>query len=229
MGTCLLCNREIAESLTLRELFRFSKRETMIVCPSCLQGLPDLSRATVCPGCSRKQKSEDYCEDCRKWANRYPQLKIRHSAFYSYEEAVKDWLHRYKFQGDHRLAGVFRNELQLNQQKNKTAVFVPLPISQTSFAERGFNQCEEMLKQAGIPYQILLENNHKGSKQSEKNRQERLASEQPFHLIAGYENFLYREIILFDDVYTTGRTLYHAKLLLYKHGFESVKSLSIAR
>lgn len=52
---------------------------------------------------------------------------------------------------------------------------------------------------------------------------------QPFLLLEGYEKYLQQEIILFDDVYTTGRTLYHAKILLYKHGFRMVRSTTIAR
>ena len=57
----------------------------------------------------------------------------------------------------------------------------------------------------------FCENQHAGAKQSEKNRQERLLTTQPFLLLEGHKKYLQQEIILFDDVYTTGRTLYHAK------------------
>ena len=38
-----------------------------------------------------------------------------------------------------------------------------------------------------------------------------------------------QRVLLVDDVYTTGRTLFHAAELLYKNGAETVKSLTFAR
>lgn len=177
----------------------------------------------------RPQTAIELCEDCQCWACGYPELTIAHHACYGYTGVVKDWLQRYKFQGDYRLAGAFTNDLQAFQRAHPKGLFLPLPIALASFEERGFSQCEEMLKQAAIRYVQFLKNQHAGEKQSEKNRQERLLTTQPFSLLDGHEKYLQQEIILFDDVYTTGRTLYHAKTLLYKHGFRSVRSITIAR
>ncbi|HBQ61998.1 MAG: ComF family protein [Trichococcus flocculiformis] len=230
MGQCLFCQNEIREVLTLQELFGFGKKNRGRVCRSCEEKLPRLAGQTVCPGCMRPQASSvDLCEDCRRWRSCYPELTIAHHACYAYTGIVKDWLQRYKFQGDYRLAGAFTNDLQALQRTHPQALFLPLPISIASYEERGFNQCEELLKQAGIRCVQFLGNQHAGEKQSEKNRQERLLTMQPFLLLEGYEKYLQQEIILFDDVYTTGRTLYHAKILLYKHGFRMVRSTTIAR
>ncbi|MGH2325015.1 ComF family protein [Leuconostoc lactis] len=38
-----------------------------------------------------------------------------------------------------------------------------------------------------------------------------------------------QRVLLVDDVYTTGNTLYHAATLLYQLGAKEVKSLSLAR
>ena len=58
MGQCLFCNREITESLTLRELFQFRERLPALACQECLRKLPALSGTTTCPGCMRRQESE---------------------------------------------------------------------------------------------------------------------------------------------------------------------------
>ena len=230
MGQCLFCQNEIREVLTLQELFGFGKKDRGTVCRTCEEKLPRLAGRTCCPGCMRPQSlSTGLCEDCRSWSSRYPELTIAHHACYAYTGIVKDWLQRYKFQGDYRLAGAFTNDLRAYQRAHPQALFLPLPISIASYEERGFNQCEEMLKQAGIRYVQFLENQHAGEKQSEKNRGERLLTTQPFSLRVEHKKYLQQEIILFDDVYTTGRTLYHAKSLLYKQGFRSVRSVTIAR
>lgn len=229
MGQCLFCQNEIREVLTLQELFSFGKKACGTICRSCAGKLPRLAGQTCCPGCMRPQTAMELCADCRSWSSRYPDLTIAHHACYAYTGLVKDWLQRYKFQGDYRLAGAFADDLRALQKTHPQALFLPLPISAASYAERGFSQCEEMLKQAGINYVQFLENRHAGEKQSEKNRQERLRTAQPFLLLDAHEKYLQQEIILFDDVYTTGRTLYHAKALLYKQGFRSVSSVTIAR
>ena len=229
MGQCLFCQTEIREVLTLQELFDFGKKDRGTVCRTCEGKLPRLTGQTCCSGCMRPQESTNLCEDCRRWSSCYPELKIAHHACYAYTGAVKDWLQRYKFQGDYRLSAAFTNDLQAYRREHPKALFLPLPISIASYEERGFNQCEEMLKRAGIRYVQFLGNQHAGEKQSEKNRQERLLTTQPFSLLVGHEKYLKQEIILFDDVYTTGRTLYHAKSLLYKQGFRSVRSITIAR
>lgn len=229
MGQCLFCQNEIREVLTLQELFGFGKKASGTVCRSCDEKLPRLSGQTCCPGCMRPQTAIELCEDCRNWACRYPDLPIAHHACYAYTGVVKDWLQRYKFQGDYRLSGAFRSDLQAFQRAHPKGLLLPLPISSASYGERGFSQCEEMLKQAGISYVQFFGNQHAGEKQSEKNRQERLLTAQPFSLLDGYKKYIQQEIILFDDVYTTGRTLYHAKNLLYKQGFRLVRSITIAR
>lgn len=229
MGQCLFCQNEIREVLTLQQLFGFGKKDCGTICRACDEELPRLAGQTFCPGCMRPQAAPELCEDCRSWACRYPNLTIAHHACYAYTGVVKDWLQRYKFQGDYRLAGAFTNDLQAFQRAHPKGLFLPLPISLASYEERGFNQCEGMLKQAGIRYVQFLGNQHAGGKQSEKNRQERLLTAQPFSLRDGHEKYIQQEIILFDDVYTTGRTLYHAKTLLYRHGFRSVRSITIAR
>ncbi len=65
--------------------------------------------------------------------------------------------------------------------------------------------------------------------QSEKSREERLQMTQPFELKVSKEKIRNQRVLLVDDVYTTGRTLFHAAELLYKNGAETVKSLTFAR
>ena len=65
--------------------------------------------------------------------------------------------------------------------------------------------------------------------QSEKSRKARLEMEQPFELRVANGKIRNQKVLLVDDVYTTGRTLFHGAELLYKNGAEAVESLTFAR
>lgn len=64
--------------------------------------------------------------------------------------------------------------------------------------------------------------------QSQRDRAARLHRKQPFS-IAVTKDLVDQRVLLVDDVYTTGNTLYHAATLLYQLGAKEVKSLSLAR
>ena len=53
--------------------------------------------------------------------------------------------------------------------------------------------------------------------------------EQPFELRVANGKIRNQKVLLVDDVYTTGRTLFHGAELLYKNGAEAVESLTFAR
>lgn len=228
MYNCLLCQVPLANNLTIKEIFSFQIHRPPIACPRCLETFIRIKKELSCRGCSRPQKDQEYCSDCLKWKRWYPELKIEHTAFFEYEESFKNWLHRYKFQGDIRLSQIFISEIQQIILKNKNACVVPLPITLTSAKERGFNQCEEILRAARVPYFNLLKNVYTGEKQSEKDRQERLHTVQPFE-IQPIHLPVDQKIILFDDVYTTGRTMLHAKQLLVSKGYKEIVSFTLGR
>lgn len=230
MPACLLCSKKITNTLTLEELLAATPFKSECVCQRCKQNFTPINPDYACPGCSRPMGRREFCPDCRKWQSQYPAALIQHSALFQYDAAMREWLQAYKFQGDIRLAQCFVKELTVYHRSRRRCLFVPLPLAQGSRQERGFNQCEELLKAAGLPYQHLLEHTGQGPKQSEKNRHERLALPQPFQMLPA-ASIVERsqEILLFDDVYTTGRTIMHAKESLQQEGFLQVFSLSLAR
>lgn len=63
--------------------------------------------------------------------------------------------------------------------------------------------------------------------QSAKDRQERLATPQPF-VLEESGPFVGQRIVLIDDIYTTWRTLYHAAELLSNKGCQEIISVTLA-
>nr|MCH9869498.1 hypothetical protein [Serratia marcescens] len=76
---------------------------------------------------------------------------------------------------------------------------------------------------------LTVSGNHKVD-QSSKTRVDRLQTTQPFEFKEGMEPRIRgRRILLVDDVYTTGRTLYHASAQLKSAGAAAVFSMTLAR
>ncbi|GEK90486.1 hypothetical protein AKA01nite_01080 [Alkalibacterium kapii] len=70
---------------------------------------------------------------------------------------------------------------------------------------------ELLLESAGILFIKVLENIGDEEKQAKKNKQDRLTPPQPFIVDGEMKQKLKRKkIILVDDLYTTGRTMFHA-------------------
>lgn len=216
MKNCLFCGQQLKPVLSFSFIFSFQSFAEPLICASCFEQFHRIDWEQACPGCSREQADTHLCSDCRTWQKKYPELTLKHHALFTYNERAQEYLKAYKIQGDLLLAQLFKKELQeVLRPYQRNYQLLVLPISEKSFASRGFNQVSVLLDAAGISYQDLLIHNGQGVKQSAKNRQERLMSPQFFDWKAGQElNQKKDKILLIDDIYTTGRTLMHAKNLL---------------
>ncbi|WEV60958.1 ComF family protein [Streptococcaceae bacterium ESL0729] len=172
-----------------------------------------------------KESSEDICRDCSYWATSSGIL-VQHEALYRYNQAMRDFFVAYKLQGDYRLRLVFANSLKRALTNYKGYTVVPVPVSSKRLEERGFCQVTSILEAARIPYLNLFKKDESDS-QKLRNRKERLLAENPFSLEEGLD--CPKKILIFDDIYTSGRTITHLMELLNGLGKFEIKSLSIAR
>ena len=97
-------------------------------------------------------------------------------------------------------------------------------MSEERLEERGFNQVKGLLE--GIPYKNIFEK-REIEKQSSRTREERLSQDNSFSLKKGIE--LPSKIIIIDDIYTTGSTLYQMVKLLEDLDVKEVLTFSLAR
>lgn len=234
MSKCLMCNQDSAPEVSLSFLASFQTIPRFTRCARCMSQMEPLrgSSLKVCPLCSRKQTDTSLCKDCVRWNNDYPGHTFKNESLYTYEGLVKDWLERYKIYGDVRLGEVFSKEIHayLHPYVKKKYLVVPIPSDEQRNEERGYNQVSYMLECAKVAYTPLLFKKEIHGKQSEKNRKERMNTPQMFELTSTFKaSIKSRKIILIDDVYTTGRTMFHAVELLKASGAVEVRSLTIAR
>ncbi|ATP39063.1 amidophosphoribosyltransferase [Solibacillus sp. R5-41] len=191
---CLLCERPLHLTFGWKDLF---KKE-----------LPK----TICQRCEEKfQRIEEQEEN-------------EVISLFHYNEAMKDFLHRYKFLHDVLLAHVFNQTLQ-HHLINEKSIIVPIPMHSESLKKRTFAHVDELLKAAHIPFEHHLIK-VTTEQQSLKSRQERLQTPQLFEVI---ENSKIRNqtILLIDDIYTTGTTMQHAKKVLEEAGATDVRAFTL--
>lgn len=232
MTSCLWCGREEMPRIRLIDIIGLTKLKTEPLCSQCRKQLNSLENHLTCRGCGRKWDGEDLCKDCLRWQIACPHYEFHNEALYEYNEFMREWMEAYKFKGDYRLGKLFAEQLKQKMIKKAVSgwIIVPIPISEKSMHTRGFNQVEGLLDFADISYKDVLIHVGKGEKQSSKNRKQRMTSLQPFEIKLDKRTEVeHQNVLLIDDVYTTGRTLFHAADCLFLNGAQEVKTLTVAR
>lgn len=223
---CLLCGCSLKTALSFRWVLSWQGVQDDYLCSSCRKEFVRISGPT-CPGCGRRWPQ--LCPDCRRWRLHQSSL-LCNRALYAYNSAMRTYMQRYKFQGDYRLRQVFSAELQttLTQwyPRWRGWIYVPLPVDDATWQTRGFNQVVGFLPDITIKRGLtMIPSCHQ--KQSTKTRAARLQTNQPFQAKTSAARF--SRVVLVDDVYTTGRTLYHAREALTAVGVRHVRSVTLAR
>lgn len=164
------------------------------------------------------------CQKCEQKFSPVQNEQSDHRSLFHYNEAMKDYLHRYKFMYDVVLAKVFQKQLH-DVLKQEQRIVVPIPMHPQKLVERTFSHIDELLIAAKIPYKHLLEKTTSDT-QSKKSREERLNTPQLFRTIKKIDP---KNFVVFDDIYTTGTTIDHAKRALLEAGAKNVTSITLIR
>lgn len=228
---CLFCHEEITSNTNWSSFF--AKPTETYLCLGCESQLIKIEGET-CDICNRPlEKLEpqyvinNRCHDCVRWEedSEWGGYLQKNTSLYLYNDFLKDIISQYKFRGDYVLAKIFSNRIQ--QKLPLNVLLVPIPLSVERQFERGFNQSEALIIEAGHSPTHLLTRTH-SEKQSKKSRHDRIHIPQVFRLEEG-RGIADKNILLIDDIYTTGSTLRHAAKILMHAGAKSVSSLTLAR
>ncbi|MGG5255328.1 ComF family protein [Neobacillus sp. SM06] len=227
---CLICHQLIYTPVSWVTIF--SKEQEEFVCRDCKRKFENIS-GEICSICGRPLmdnfSSGNLCLDCIRWEEdqQWCGLLNRNVSLFLYNDFLKEVIARFKFRGDYVLAKVFHEEIHSHLARMSFDYLVPIPLSAERLYERGFNQAEALIKEAGYKPELLLSRIH-SEKQSKKSRHERIHLPQVFQ-ISDDRELTGKRLILVDDIYTTGSTLRHAAKLLNQAGAASIQSLTIAR
>lgn len=230
MINCALCGASDSQVVQLRDIFLWRSCQQQWLCAECESHFQWIGE-THCSTCGRltHQLKETLCADCCRWLENR-QWQPHNYSLVTYNEGFKRWLIQLKGVGDIRVASYFSPQLQKIYQQYREAIWVPIPSSSHNLQARGFNQTTVILAEAKIPYQELLIYPTETQKQALRTRQERLSRANPFEWNPNIvHQHIEEPIVLFDDVYTTGMTIYQAEQVLKQHQINVVQSITLAR
>jgi competence protein ComFC len=215
----------------------FAQDAGVFLCDECLASFSRI-RPPFCHCCSRPfeglitgQFSCPNCED-RSWAFDCV------VSIYQAKGVLRDLIHRFKYGGQYYLRRLLSKILLEAMRDERIAAIhidglVPVPLHPARRRERGFNQAEALAKsvskQTAIPVLDCIERRSYTRTQTQFDRSERMRNLRNAFALRKSSVVLGKNLVLLDDVLTTGSTLHECALALRKAGAESVRAITVAR
>lgn len=151
-------------------------------------------------------------------------------------EVVRALLWQLKYKKDMRATQLLGKALyeHLTQNALFEHIVIPIPLSKKRTMERGYNQVALVAQEAAIQgnvilirEDILMRTTHT-ERQTTLARYERLANMHDVFMVAKPKEVSGKNILVLDDVVTTGATLREAKGTLLRAGAKSVTCIALA-
>lgn len=141
-------------------------------------------------------------------------------------------IHLYKYQGRLDLLPIL-TDLMLHLPKPAVQAIVAVPLSDSRLRQRGFNQTLLLAKQLSKHWQIPiwqpLERHHTVAQQHLSHTERLINLQQAFYINHAHCRLIPRNVIVIDDVFTTGSTLSMIQAQLLGLGVQYVEHRVIAQ
>lgn len=203
----------------------------------------DLIYPSRCPVCNEFiGYMDDFCQKCRENINFLENpYNIPYSDFSMsvcfYDENISPAVFTLKDKGGN---APYTFALGISELIKKYLVsehidfIIPVPMYKSDKAKRGYNQCELIAKElshiSGIPYKFdIVFKIRKTVHQKELSQKERKSNLRDAFKVKNPEKISGKNILLIDDVCTTGSTLSEISRLLKNNGAEKVFCLTYCR
>lgn len=200
------------------------------ICAECLTQIERVNPPFCRCGCAIHE-SMDICSDCASRLWYFDQA--RSYGYYDEENVLGKLIKAFKYGGERALVGPltdFLVEISAEFRSQLEAVTF-IPMTRRKERERGFNQAEllarEFAKRLKVPAVAALEKVRETPPQASLSGPERLTNlEEAFQLASQPQC---ANIVLIDDVVTTGATIETASRALSEGGYEKIFVLTLAR
>lgn len=148
---------------------------------------------------------------------------------------LKDLILAFKYKENYLAGEIIANALcEVIEENNlKFDMVLYIPLSKKSMKKRGFNQCEILARKVCEKYNISISKNlikiRETKEQKLLSREERRENIINVFDIKNGKEIEKKNIILIDDVITTGATVLECEKVLKKYGAKTVKILTVAQ
>lgn len=212
------------------------------VCEACLAAVRPVSDAlcAICgeqiPGPLAASAPEALCGLCRRSRPEYVQAR----AFGGYAGTLRGLIHLLKYEqvrpAAKLLGGLLAEVIAEMPLQGRSLLVVPVPLHKSKARQRGFNQAEQIarfaLRQLAGNLQLnsrVLERQRPTSPQIGLTRHQRRENLRGAFRVVVPEEVRGREILLVDDVFTTGTTVSACTRVLRRAGASKIWIATVAR
>ena len=187
-----------------------------------------------CKRCGKpiRYEEEEYCEDCRRETLYYEQGR----SIWIHKDPVAWSIYQFKYYNRRVFGDYYASEMwRIYGEKIKSweiDTIIPIPLHWMRRVDRGYNQAEILAKQLGKYAGVVVQT--KGIKRiryterqkylGHKERKKNLTG--AFVITKKWKRA--RNVLLIDDIYTTGNTINEVAKILKQNGVEKVCFLTIS-
>ena len=208
------------------------RTEGQLLCEDCLS-VQRRPSPPLCQSCGEEIRAAGYCNNCENQPQAFESIR----SSFLYQDAIREAIIQFKYKGITDLATVLGQEMAvtLAQWRVKCDLIVPVPLHHKRYKERGYNQAALLAKVVGRESGMGLDDTslvrHIATPQQArtKNREDRRRQVQNAFICADPKKVKNTQIVLVDDVCTTGATLDACAKVLKGAGARTVWGLTVAR
>jgi len=216
--SCLVCGRECRDT-------------NLLICDNCKNILIPIT-SHVCEKCGNPIPENSYiCDECKNTEWFFDKAR----AAYIFDDYSKKIVYNLKYYGKKFAAKHISQKLIVPLGSFESPqLFIPIPLHEKRLKERGFNQSElianALSELTTIPIcTTAIKRAIETETQTGKNKEERKANIVGAFKVTDKSKIINKNIVLIDDVFTTGATANECARVLKKSGAAKVYVLTVLK
>jgi competence protein ComFC len=205
--------------------------EGSFLCEACQRSLPRIS-PPVCPRCGRPEANGQLCSGCAEWSAAIDGIRSP----FRFEGVVREAVHQLKYRNLRALVPSLSEMLDdyLKTLTLPADVLVPVPLHRKRLRERGYNQSLLLARGLGRLNSLpVVDNCLIRRKNTPPQARTSTVEERRDNVVGVFDcrdgRLRGRQVLLIDDVATSGATLDACAAVLKASGAVSVWALVLAR